>query len=147
MRGHVRHGFWLTLVGAAVLAGCGGGQIAATASPSGPVAAPTTSTAATPTSSPTIAATASPSAEALAACMDKATLDLFIKNLSKLEELTQAQRDTIVAALEAYDFGSDATGAKWRDDVVAAVKKGDFSGAGLGAMAIVSGSVSLKACP
>lgn len=78
--------------------------------------------------------------------MPKATRDLLMDNLTKLGSLTQAQRDEIVAALKAYDF-PDATGDQWRDGMVTAITKGDFSTAGLGAMSIVSGQVTLKACP
>jgi hypothetical protein len=141
------------------LAACSGGGSAASSSPSTPAttASPAASAsasvapasaapsgAASPSASVT-PASASPSAAA-AGCMPKATRDLLMDNLSKLGTLTQAQRDEIVAALKAYDF-PDANGDRWRDDMVAAITNGDFSTAGLGAMSIVSGQVTLKACP
>ena len=41
------------------------------------------------------------------------------------EAQERAKVDAIVAALTAFDYGSDATGAKWRDRFVAALKAGD----------------------
>lgn len=82
----------------------------------------------------------------MATCMDRATLTLLQNNLTKLDKLTQAQRDSIVAALEAYDFGADAAGAKFRDDLVAAIKKGDTDMLSF-AMTLTMGTVTFKACP
>jgi len=77
--------------------------------------------------------------------MPKTTWDLLQQNLDNLATLPAAQRDEIVAALTAYDFGSDATGATWRDGFVAALENGDATGS-FGTAWLV-GSVSLKACP
>ncbi len=74
-------------------------------------------------------------------------MDLLMKNMSHLDVLTAPQLAGIVAALKAYDFPAGSEGAKWRDGMVAAIEKGDFTTAGLGAMSIVSGQVILKACP
>jgi hypothetical protein len=78
--------------------------------------------------------------------MTKDTLDLLMKNITKLDTITPAQLAQIVAALKAYDF-PDAAGKGWRDDMVKAIETGDFSTAGLGAMSLVSGQVNLRACP
>ena len=140
-----------------VVAACGSGGSAASASPSvaassaAPAASsPSSSPSAAPVSaSPSIAASASANASpsaAAAACMPKAKRDLLIDNLTKLGSLTPAQRAEIVTALKAYDF-PDATGDTWRDGLVAFITKGDFSGGGFGALEIVSGQVTIKACP
>ena len=149
MTHRVRSGRVLIVAIAFVLAGCSAGQVPLTAAPSSQLTAPTVPAAESPTTSPTLAAmTVGPSASTSAACMDAATLDLVQKNMGKFDKLTQAQRDSIVAALEAYDFGTDATSAKWRDDVVAAIKKGDSGHVWVGlAMSFAMGTVSLKACP
>ncbi len=55
------------------------------------------------------------------------------------DTLTQAQVDAIVTALDAFDYGADATGAKWRDDFVAALKAGDLAAAQQLASALVMG--------
>ena len=63
--------------------------------------------------------------------------------------LTQAQVDAIVGALTAFDYGSDATGAKWRDRFVAALKAGDRAQAQTEAAALVMGRGAGEpiACP
>ena len=53
--------------------------------------------------------------------------------------LTQEQVNAIVAALEAFDYGSDTTGAQWRDRYVAALKSGDRAAAQFLAGALVGG--------
>lgn len=78
--------------------------------------------------------------------MDPAALNFLATNLAKLDKVTQAQRDGIAAALEAYDFGTDAFGAEWRDDMVARLKKGGFNTEVL-ATQYAAGMVTLKACP
>ena len=77
--------------------------------------------------------------------MPKATLDLLQQNLDNLATLPVAQRDEIVAALTAYDFGADTTSATWRDGFVAALKSGGETGSF--AKTWIVGTVALKACP
>lgn len=63
--------------------------------------------------------------------------------------MTQAQVAELVAALTAFDYGSDTTGAKWRDQYVAALKSGDLQGAQRLTPALVMGQGygEPKPCP
>jgi len=63
--------------------------------------------------------------------------------------LTQPQVDELVAALTAFDYGSDTTGAQWRDQFVAALKSGDLQGAQqlAPALAMGQGFGEPKPCP
>jgi hypothetical protein len=66
--------------------------------------------------------------------------------VADLASLSKTQRAGIVTALEAYDFPT-AKGDKWRDSMVKAVSSADSVAARTGAIAISSGSITLKACP
>ena len=79
--------------------------------------------------------------------MDGETLDLFLDNLDQLDELSASQLADIVVALEAYDFPAGSDAAAWRDNMVTALKAGDFATASSGAATLVMGTVQLTACP
>ena len=132
----------------AVSVACGGGAAAspATGSPATPTlsASPAASAGGSPSASPSVvassaAASASPSASASgASCVDRTVFDL-LRNARDYSALTQDQVDSIVTALEAFDYGADATGAAWRDGFVAALKAGDREKAQTLAGALVMG--------
>jgi hypothetical protein len=122
------------------------------------IATPTTQPSATvtqgatptlPSVSPTALATASAISSATsAACMDAATLDLLLHPPGQnFQSLTDAQIAAIVAALRAYDFGSDATAVQWRDQIVADFEAHRLSDATLAMGTVVMGAVRLVACP
>ncbi len=131
----------------ALTAGCASAPIDASA----PASAPATSASTAPSAEPPASsATAGPSASATplgSACMPTTTRDLLQQNLDHLADLSVAQRDEIAAALTAYDFGTDAESATWRDGMVAALKNGEAIALGSFATTLFSGSVQLKACP
>ena len=126
-------------------AGCTSTPVDASAPVSTPASSASTEPSAEPLASPTTAGSSASATALGSACMSKTTLDLLQQNLDNLATLPVAQRDEIVAALTAYDFGADATGATWRDGFVAALKNGDATGSF--ATAWIVGTVSLKACP
>ena len=80
------------------------------------------------------------------ACMPKATRDLLLDHITRLESLTKAQRAAIVSALKAYDFRT-SKGDQWRDGMVAAVSSGDSVAARVAAISITNKTITLKACP
>lgn len=132
-----------------VTACSGGGGTASspgTASPSGVTAPSPSAVEPSPTSSSPPSATAGSTAEPSVAanCMDAATADLLVKNITKLDQLTPAQLSAIVAALKAM---VDPATAAWRQQLVADIEAKDWSSAGLAAMSIVSGQIDLKKCP
>jgi hypothetical protein len=78
--------------------------------------------------------------------MDPATLDLLTREIMAFDTLTPAQRDQILAALKAYDFGTDTAGATLRDDLVAAIEAADFTKVATFASQLVMGKLSFVAC-
>ena len=76
--------------------------------------------------------------------MDPVIVDILYTRLDELDKLSPAQLAAVVAALKAYDVPA---AAEWRDDLVKAIEAKDWYTAGLGAMSIVSGQLSLKKCP
>lgn len=70
--------------------------------------------------------------------MERAIFQLLMSTRD-YDALTQEQVDAIVSALEAFDYGSDTTGAQWRDSYVAALKSGDRAEARRLAGALVAG--------
>jgi hypothetical protein len=89
----------------------------------------------------TAAATSKPSA---ADCMDPAAADLILKNLTKLKDLSPAQLTAVVTALKAMN---DPATTSWRDELLANINAKDWYEAGLAAMSIVSGQITIRKCP
>ena len=136
-----------------VIAGCTGSSAVST--PSQPAslapatqAAPASPSPASPSpAAPSQASAALPSPSS-ANCVERTTFDL-LRNTRDYSELTQPQVDELVAALTAFDYGSDTTGAQWRDQFVAALKSGDLHGAQqlASALAMGQGYGEPKPCP
>ena len=140
-------GLILPLLAAVAVGACGAGLGAPANSPATSNQAATNGPS-TASLGPTTSLTTTPSAAAAASCMDRATFNLLM-SARDYSKLTPAQVDAIVAALSAYDYGADTTGAAWRDGFVAALKKGDLAGAqyAAGALAMGVGYGEPKACP
>ncbi len=137
----------ITLAFVAVLLGACGPSVQASIAPAAPTTAPTTAASATAIAaspSPEASSSNAASPSASAACMDKAMFALLMGG--KFSTMSPADMAALAQALEAYDFGADATAVKWRDYMVAALKKGDAYNAGLGMMQIVAGQVQVKSC-
>jgi PBP1b-binding outer membrane lipoprotein LpoB len=134
-----------------LLAGCASAAPAPT-QPASPTAAqtasPTQVASAASTASATASAVSTASSSASAACMDAATLDLLLHpSGNNFNSLTDAQITTIVAALRAYDFGSDTFALQWRDQIVADFEAHRLSDATQAMGSVVIGAVRLVACP
>jgi hypothetical protein len=78
--------------------------------------------------------------------MDPETLDLLTRKIMAFDTLTPAERDQILAALKAYDFGTDTAGAGLRDDLVAAIEAADFTKVATFGGQLVMGTLSFAAC-
>jgi len=135
----------------ALVAACSSGGGAGAASP--PDAVPTNAaTTPLPSAQASMTSTAGPSGtaaptpppSAAAACMDPATADLIVNNLTKLKDLSPAQLTAVVTALKAMN---DPATASWRDELLANINAKDWYEAGLAAGSIVSGQITLKKCP
>lgn len=130
------------------LAGCTGSPVTSTPSQPPSLAPATQAAPASPSPAAPSQATAALPSPSSANCVERTTFDLLM-NTRDYSKLTQAQVDELVAALTAFDYGSDTTGAKWRDQFVAALKNGDLQGAQqlATALGMGPGAGEPKPCP
>jgi hypothetical protein len=101
--------------------------------------------------SPSVSAAAGgASASTTTACLARAIYSLFPNVLGAIDTLSAQQRSDIVAALEAYNFGTNPTALSWRDYVIAALKTGSFPSQPIRDTVItqfLAGQSGLKPCP
>jgi hypothetical protein len=129
---------WLVLGSILIAAACSGSPPTSTASQSPSIAPATQAASASASSAAASQATATLPSQSSANCVERTTFDLLMQTRD-YTKLTQSQIDQLVTALTAFDYGTDTTGGKWRDQFVGALKSGNLQGAQQLAAALVAG--------
>jgi hypothetical protein len=97
---------------------------------------------------PSIGASLSVTGSGVTGCIDPATAAILSQAQAQgadIPTLLEQNKDALVQGLEAFQPGDPAT-TTWRDDVVFALKAGDFTTAAQQVQMMASGQVAIASC-